>query len=147
QDDEQLTTPTTRVLRRLARVSRVLRCGVCRVHLAYSLVDARALRFLFRVVRGRGELLRGEFQNLLHLPVPVGPTVRAGQLAELVRNFLLDEERREVAAVRDEEVFRAAVEIKIGQRGDAFRRHLARDAEDVVRASHFASGGAVDARD
>src|SRR5213075_3556534 len=81
------------------------------------------------------------------LPVPVGPTVRAGQLAELVRDFLLDEERGEVAAVRDEKIFRAAVEVKVWKRGERAGRHLAHDTEDVVRASHVASGGAVDARD
>src|ERR1043166_9374469 len=85
--------------------------------------------------RGR-ELLRGEPENLLHLPVPVGPTVRARKLAELVRHLLLDEEGGEVAAVRDEEVFRPAVEVEVREARDLFGREFARDAEDVVGAAH-----------
>ena len=32
--------------------------------------------------------MRGETQDLLYLPVPVGPTVRAGKLSKLVRDLL-----------------------------------------------------------
>src|ERR1043165_8814087 len=131
--------------RRRRRTVRVARRASFAAASAFTrLRPSMARRPLF--ARGR-ELLRGEAEDLLRLPVPVRPAVRAGQLTELVRDFLLDEERGEVAAVRDEEVFRAAVEVKVREGLDRFGRKLARDAEDVVGAAHFASGGAVDARD
>src|ERR1044072_3343708 len=67
-----------------------------------------------RVARGC-KLLGGELENLLHLLVPVRPCVSAGELAELVRHLLLDEERGEVPVVADEKVFGAAVEVEEGE--------------------------------
>src|SRR5438552_1724653 len=50
-----------------------------------------ALRIL---TRPRAQLRRCDLQNLLHLLVPVGPTMIAGQLAILVRDLFLEQDLR-----------------------------------------------------
>ena len=89
----------------------------------------------------------GEFEDFLHLRVPVRPGVCAGELAVLVGDFACEEEFGEGAVGVDEKIFGAAVEVDEGERGDACGREVGEEFEEVVCGARGAVYGAVGARD
>src|SRR5947209_2746540 len=92
--------------------------------------------------RRMAHLSRGEFQDFLHLAVPVSPAMSARQFSELVPDFSFEKDCSHLTIRRDKAVLSPAVKIEEGKRCDLLRWQISDKLLQVVCRSHRIIGSA-----